>query len=176
LKSRRRVNSTVGRLFCRKVKAMTQMQLALILILLLPFVVDSAPQTKQRLSEAEAIEKAEQFIITQGYTDLSPTEDKRRLVPESVNPGTDAMGMKLRHDSLERKAYGVMKESGKNGAWIIIFRYNKAGNTELRRMFPDFNEHMEKWGRAVTVDVDGRHTRVQHQDFSLQFEKLKILK
>jgi hypothetical protein len=127
------LKASVGRLpsFAR-LKAMNKMSLALLILLLLTFVVDSSPQTRKRLGEAEAIENAEQFIITQGYTDLPPTSDKRRLVPESVDPGTDAMGMKLRHDSLERKAYGVMKENGEYGAWIIVFRYNKTGNTELR--------------------------------------------
>jgi hypothetical protein len=154
---------------------MTKLLLALLPCLLLTFLTESAAQTRKRLSEAEAVQKAEEFIITQGYTDLPPTKDKRKLVPESVNPGTDVLGMKLRHDSLERKAFGVMKEDGKSGFWVIVFRYNKAGNNEFRRAVPEFDEHIEKWGRAVTMDPYGRRMRIQHQDFGLQFGKLKKL-
>lgn len=143
-------------------------------LLLLTFSIGAASQNRKRLSEAEAIQKAEDFIVEQGYTDLPPTEEKSKLVAESVNPGTDAFGMKLRHNSLERKAYGVMREGGKNGAWIVVFRYNKAGNVELRRVVPTFNEqYMEKWGRAVIMDSYGRHIRVEHQNYSLEFEELK---
>src|SRR5712664_1358540 len=67
------------------------------------------PQRSKRLSESEAIKKAEQFVIEQGYTDLPPTEEKSKLKPEAVFGGTDAPSLALRRNTLERSAYGVLK-------------------------------------------------------------------
>ena len=86
-------------------------------------------QKNKRLSESEAIKKAEQFVIEQGYTDLPPTEEKSRLRPEPVAGGTDAYSLALRRNTLERLACGVLKEGGKNGSWVVVFRYTAERNS-----------------------------------------------
>ena len=147
-------------------------KLCLAFCLLLIFAVDSAAQTRSRLSEAEAVQKAEEFIIEQGYTDLPPTKDKRKLKAEPVFGYPDALTMKLRRNSLERKAYGVTKEQGRNGYWIVVFRYNKE-NEEYRRYIPDWERAVETRGRAVSMNVYGRDIEMEHQNFNLSFAGLK---
>ena len=61
---------------------MSKKSCAILILLLLTFAVDSSSQTRRILSEAEAIQKAEEFIIEQGYTDLLPTKAKRKLKAE----------------------------------------------------------------------------------------------
>ncbi len=116
-------------------------------------------QRNKRLSEFEAIKAAEEFVIEQGYTDLPPTEEKSKLKSEAVHGGTDAATLALRRNTLERSAYGVLKEKGKNGHWIVIFRY-VAENDSNR-------------ARAVSVHPSGKDIRIQHQDFNLEFAKLR---
>jgi hypothetical protein len=80
--------------------------------------------------------------------------------------------MKLRRNSLERKAYGVMKEKGKNGSWIVVFRYNK-DHEEYRHHIPDWEQAVETRGRAVSMDVYGRDIQMEYQNFILSFAGLK---
>lgn len=84
--------------------------------------VDYHAQQK-KLSEAEPIRLAEQFIAQNGYTDLAP--DKSKLAYERIEweSRTDEM-LKGRHDTLERKPYGIV--SGRKGGaagWTVVFRY-----------------------------------------------------
>ncbi len=68
----------------------------------------------------------------------------------------DAM-LKERHDTLERKAYGVVRErKGGSAGWTVVFRYKHPSDREERRI-----------GRAVTMNLDGSDTRVEHVDFIL---------
>jgi len=117
------------------------------------------PQRSKRLSESEAIKKAEQFVIEQGYTDLPPTEEKSKLKPEAVFGGTDAPSLALRRNTLERSAYGVLKAERMSGYWIVVFCYS---------VQPDSNR-----ARAVSVHPFGKDVKIQHQDFNLEFAKLR---
>jgi hypothetical protein len=137
---------------------MYEKSLAVTLSLLVLLSVAWAQKNK-RLSESEAIKKAEQFVIEQGYTDLPPTGEKSRLRPEAVHGGIDASSLALRRNTLERLAYGTLKEEGKNGQWIVIFRY--AAEPHSNR------------ARAVSVQPSGKDIRIEHQDFNLEFAKLR---
>ncbi len=100
------------------------------------------------LTQSEAVQLAETFIIENGYTDLPATTGK--LVPESLQfewDNKDAV-VQDRHDMLERKA--VDSGGGKDTGWSVVFRY--AHN-------PDKNR-----GRVVTLNSDGSNIRIQHQD------------
>jgi hypothetical protein len=124
------------------------------------------------LSEDEAIARAEEFIKDNGYTDLPPTEDKSKLVPESVIGGTEAEGLRLRHNTLEPKAYGII-QGGRNGdGWYVVFRYNR-NNQEYERLPPDFEQHRERYGRAVVMDRFGGNPKIEHQDIGLESKNLK---
>jgi len=122
----------------------------------------------RRLEAHEAIRLAECFIIQNGYTDLPPIDDRSNLTPESVEPGTDEFGLQMRHDSLERRAYGFMH--GGNGS-LIVFR--------LKQQSHEVHHNNEgstyRVGRAVTMDAYGRQMRMQHQGFFLDFPRLQRL-
>ncbi len=83
------------------------------------------PQPKDRKLEAEeAVHLAECFIIQNGYTDLPPIADKSKLTPENLFAGTSEEGLKMRHDSLERRAYSYERNNEfYGGSWVIMFRY-----------------------------------------------------
>jgi hypothetical protein len=120
--------------------------------------VSTLLQAQQRdLSEAEAVQFAEQFITQNGYTDQQP--DKTKLAYERIEweSNLDEM-LKQRHDTLERRAYGVRRER-KNGfpGWTVVFRYKHPTNRRERRI-----------GRAVTLNLDGSDARVEHVDFILR--------
>lgn len=115
----------------------------------------STPQLKP-LTETEAIEFAEKFIEQNGYTDLPPDKDK--LTKESIEwvSDTDEM-LKMRHNTLERKAFGISHgRKGDKDGWTVVFKY-KAPTDEQSR----------KNGRAVTMNGDGSKARVEHVDFIL---------
>ena len=113
----------------------------------------------RKVSAEEAVLLAECFIIQNGYTDLPPMEDETKLTPESVFPGTDEYGMQMRHDSLERRAYGIAADERYGEGWTVLFRYrNKPDEVEF------YGETLTRIGRAVTMDAHGERMRVEHSD------------
>lgn len=121
-------------------------------------VVQETPmkQTQQakvtELTEAQAIEFAEKFIRQNGYTDLPP--DKENLASESIEweSNVDEM-LKTRHNTLERKAFGISRgRKGNSVSWTVVFKYKNSSS---------------KNGRAVTIDLDGNKARVEHVGFIL---------
>ncbi len=122
---------------------------------------------KKKLKASEAIQLAECFIIQNGYTDLPPIEDKSKLTPESVYPGTDDLGMQMRHDSLERRAYGFMQDE-RDGDWSVIFRYKRESDEIAHDEGRTY-----RVARAVVMDAYGRQIRVMHQDFLLDFPRIQ---
>jgi hypothetical protein len=129
------------------------------------------PRPSNRIiTPEEAVLLAECFITQNGYTDLPPVEDKSRLTPESVYPGTDATGMRMRHDSLERRAHGFMRSGRFGGGWTVTFRYRT--KPDVIRFYGD---RLSTIGRAVTMDDYGKRMRVEHQDFALDFPELQKL-
>ena len=125
---------------------------------------------RQRLSAFEAVQLAECFIVQNGYTDLPPLEDKSKLTPESVWPGTDEHGMEMRHDSLERQAHGYVAGVRYPGGWAGVFRCKY--KARFAEVVTDYAESLEKVGRFVTMDSYGNRMRVEHQDFYLNHPAL----
>jgi hypothetical protein len=133
-------------------------------------------QPKKGIIEPEAIRLAEEFIVDNGYTDMPPSEDKSKLKCESIDCGLDEWTMKnIRHNSLLRKAYGVLgndpKKPGK-GWWIIAFRYN-CDHPEFRRTNPDWDKLCKTRGRAVMMDAYGNNLHMIHQECPLEFKGLR---
>jgi hypothetical protein len=118
---------------------------------------------KKKLEASEAIKLAECFIIQNGYTDLAPVEDKAKLTPEAVDPGTDESDMQMRHDSLERQAHGFMQDE-KGGGWTIVFRYKRASDEVAHNEGRTY-----RVARAVVMDAYGNRMSVVHQGFLLDF-------
>jgi hypothetical protein len=131
------------------------------------------PKPKYRELEAqEAVYLAECFIIQNGYTDLPPIANKSKLTPENVFPLIDEEGLKMRHNSLERKSYSIERANESwGGSWIVVFRYKSRCNSA------DFyNGESNEWGRAVIMDIFGRRLRVKHTDYPLSSPHLPDLR
>lgn len=117
---------------------------------------ETAQQTKfAELTEEQAIVFAEKFIAQNGYTDLAP--DKGNLVHESIEweSNIDEL-LKMRHNTLERKAFGILRGRKGGPGLTVVFKYKN----------PLYRE-MKKNGRAVTMNPDRSNGRVEHQDFIL---------
>ena len=129
--------------------------------LLLSLSISSHAQ-KKKLSEAEAIRLAEQFIAQNGYTDLPA--DKNTFAYESIEweSNVDEM-LKGRRGTLERKAYGLVRERKSAPGWTIVFRYKHPSTRQMRRN-----------GRAVTMSLNSSDTRVEHVDFILRYVDKKL--
>ena len=113
--------------------------------------------------EQKAVRLAEEFVARNGYTDLPP--DRASLSYETIEWESDAEEMlRLRHDSLERKAYGIYYAGrGRGNGWTIVFRpSSRHGHGKMV-----LDGKTVEWGRAVTMDKDFEHLRVEHKDFPL---------
>jgi hypothetical protein len=127
----------------------------------LVFLIATVSQAqKRRLTEAEAIKLAEQFIAQNGYSDLPP--NKTKIAYETIEWESNAHQMlKERHDTLQRKAYGVVRgRKAESAGWTVVFRYKHPADREERSL-----------GRAVTMNLDGSDTRVEHVDFILKYAR-----
>jgi hypothetical protein len=109
------------------------------------------------ISEEDAVRRAEEFIVLNGYTDLPPTEDSLKITHESLEWSRNYSElMKFRHNTLEREAYGISKIPK---GWAVVFRFKNA-------------EHSA--GRAVTISTSGGNLFVQHQDSKLDAVEKKL--
>lgn len=124
-------------------------------------------QVKKQISEAAAIRLAEQFVADNGYTDSPPVEDKSNLSAEGIDPADPDARLKVRFNTLAPKAYAVGRGKVEKYGWTIVFRYN-ADNEHYRRAIPNYRRHIKQVGRAVTMNADGSHIRMQHQDIYLK--------
>lgn len=128
-------------------------------ILFAPHCTDWVADTPQ----SRAVRLAEEFVARNGYTDLPA--DKLNLSYESVERAADADEMlRLRHDTLERKAYGI-RYSGKAGGprFMVVFRHTARCRCVLDEM-----------GRAVTMDENFRNLRLEHKAFPLANVHIKF--
>jgi hypothetical protein len=128
-------------------------------------------QGKKHFTEADAIRLAEQFIIENGYTDLPAMKDKTKLSHESIDYSDPDERLKLRFNSLERKAYGIGKVDLRENSWTIVFRYNAKNNRNGRT---DYDQYVKTVGRALTMKADGSDIRMTHQDYYLK--NVKVIK
>lgn len=129
----------------------------------------SYPQPTDRdLDETEAVAAAECFVIQNGYTDLPPTADKSKIIPENVYPMNDEAGLKARHDSLEPRAVTVLRDADSwDGSWIIMFRVK--GQNSARYPLPKTS------GRAVVMDLYGRDIRIQHSNYPMKMPGARVI-
>jgi hypothetical protein len=146
-------------------KLMNQLKLTSFVasILLLSLAAVGSHARKQELSEEGVVKLAEQFIAQNGYTGLPP--DRSELASETIErtSNIDAM-LKGRHDTLERKAYGIVRRrKGGVAGWTVVFRYKHPSSRQMRRN-----------GRAVTMNLDGSEMRVEHVDFILKYVEKKL--
>jgi hypothetical protein len=120
----------------------------------------------RELKAEEAVYQAECFIIQNGYTDLPPIADKSKITPESVWGLDDDEGMKMRRDSLERKAYSYYRD----GLWVVMFRYKP--HSDVVKFYGDRLDYI---GRAVMMDLNGKDLRIKHSDYPLRIPEAIII-
>lgn len=104
---------------------------------------DDASRAAVVLTEADAIGRAERFLVAQGYTTGAPTQPIRR---ESVQRVSDSEAFKMRRNTLEAKACGAVQST--TGLWMVGFRHVEGPSDVVGR---------------VTVERDGS-VRMEHQD------------
>jgi hypothetical protein len=138
--------------------------------LLLLILINSGFQPRRKLSEADVIRRAEDFVVQQGYTDLPPIADRSKWSPDSVWGKPDDVIMQSRRNSLEPRAYGVVR----GAKWVVVFRMNP-DHERYREVAPNYEGRVKKVGRAVTMDAYGGRIRMEHRDFNLGFAGLKKL-
>jgi len=108
-----------------------------------------------KITERQAVDLAESFVVQQGYTDLPA--DKGKAVRESFERGADTDSiLRSRRNTLERKAFGIRApaDDSKSAGWLVIFKYRKHTGTGST-------------GRAVAMDGHGKGLRLIHQDILL---------
>jgi hypothetical protein len=99
------------------------------------------------ISDAEAMRRAEAFIVLNGYTDLPPAKDPAELTPESFERTTRDQWLAHRRDTLERAAAGVSREP--DGTIQVWFRE--------KRKHQGFQEV-----RVVRMDSRGEQMQMEH--------------
>jgi hypothetical protein len=116
------------------------------------------------ISAADAVRIAERFVVLNGYTDLPAADDLAQLTPESLElRGDRSWWLEERRNTLERSAYGYWRgRRGSRPGWTVVFRYVDAP--------PEYRDV----GRAVTMDPDGTHVRVEHIDALLKAVEKKL--
>jgi hypothetical protein len=117
---------------------------------------DFNPDRVTPVTEKQAVLIAECFVIDNGYTDLPPSTDPSKIIPENIYPLTDEFGMKLRHNSLERKADSIYRAPESwGGVWEVTFKVNPSR--------VDFALPQEfEFGRMVTMDFYGTNVQIRH--------------
>ncbi len=113
----------------------------------------------RELNGEEAVFLSECFVIQNGYTDLPPIADKSKLTPENLFALTDEDGLKMRHDSLERKAYSYERSQGYGGSWTIMFKFKPHPD-----VVESWGEGFNHIGRAVVMDFYGGELRILHSN------------
>jgi hypothetical protein len=110
----------------------------------------SIRKTKEKLTNSEAAKKFEEFVRDNGYTDLPPTDDQSKLVPEPFF-GIDT---EARHNTLERKPFDVTRGNRfyKDG-WSAFFIYKQPCQY--------CRSHT---GRLIYMDAYGENMHVEHED------------
>ena len=106
--------------------------------------------------EEKAVRLAEEFVARNGYTDLPPDRFEISYEGSEWAFDFDEM-MRRRHDTLERKAYGIRYAAGAEGkGWMVAFRHTSRSGRDFVNA-----------GRVVSMDEDFENLRVEHKTFSL---------
>lgn len=121
----------------------------------LSFLTPATTQNQEVIAEEKAISLAEEFIVKNGYTSLPPVE-KKEITPELLDKlATFETIMKLRHNSLQPKAYGIIKSRRGGEGWTIVFLRTPGGNFDTKN------------GRGVSMTIDGKNLFMEPRDIIL---------
>lgn len=122
-------------------------------------ILFSGVQTKNVLSKDQAIKLAEQFIVDNGYTNLSADKSKLsfELLDQLGNDINVDSILKWRYNTLQLKAFCIGED---NDSWDVGFLSTKIDITKLDSV--QINSNLP--GRAVIVMKDGKEIRMAHKD------------
>ncbi|MBI4851928.1 MAG: hypothetical protein HY819_09045 [Acidobacteria bacterium] len=124
------------------------------------FVFRNLHNAQENITEEKAISLAEEFIIKNGYTNLAPGKEiTPELLDKLVSPETV---MKLRHNSLEPKAYGVIRKRRSGEGWTIVFQRKPEKNFDPKN------------GRGVSMNLEGKNLYMEPRDFLLSSVDKKL--
>ena len=133
-----------------------------------------AGSTAGPLLEDEAVRLAENFIRENGYTSVPATRTGSDLSRESIDDDEPEKRLAKRSDKLLPKACGVMAPTAESNEWTVVFCINTR-NERSRSVSPNLDETARIAGRAVTMEPDGSHPRVLHQNLLFDQPGLKRL-
>jgi hypothetical protein len=133
-----------------------------------------AGSTAGRLREDEAVRLAEAFVRENGYTNVPATRSGDSLSRESIDNDEPEKRLAKRKDTLLPKACAVSPPTAEVDQWTVLFCYNTR-NERFRVNVANFDQMAREAGRAVTMDLDGSHLRVQHQDILFDQPGMKRL-
>ena len=106
------------------------------------------------LTAEQAVAKAEEFVLANGYTDAESDKIKQELEHESLERASSRDEiLKARFNTLQRRAIGVRRGAQQGAGWSVAFDYVEPHKSEDRAAC-----------RVVTMKPDGSDMRVEHQD------------
>ncbi len=127
-------------------------QLVYVLTILIFSVGVNFSQNTTKLTKKKAAAKFKQFVIDNGYTDLPPTNDKSKLIRDSIE-GLSEVVLSSRKNTLERKPF-IVRE--KNNGWEAVFLYKN---------------HCQKClavkGRVVYMNAYGEISGFEYDDINI---------
>lgn len=119
-------------------------------------------KSEELITEAQAISLAEEFIVKNGYTELPAIERKEITLELLDKLVAFELVMKLRHNSLQPKAYGVIKKRRGSLGWTIIFTRVPKSNFDPKN------------GRGVSMTLEGKNLFMEPKEFLLSSVDKKI--
>jgi hypothetical protein len=129
-------------------------------------------EARPPLSESEAVARAEQFVIENGYTELPADLAKVELeITDHPRKVPIAKIAARRRGELEKDAWGVARgRRGGSPGWTVAFRY---GSRMRGRSMLDPSDTILSAdnGRGVTMDPDGENIVIEHVDIRLSAVK-----
>ena len=117
-------------------------------------VLASEASPKSTLNFEEAIQVAEKFIASQGYTDKKIALDKDNLVREAADAGMKVAAVAEKRKGLLNKEAVGARRVGRT-RYVVAFRY--AGE-----------EAQQESGKAVMVSRSGKEIKISDADVKLE--------
>lgn len=118
-------------------------------------VVFPATGFAQDISQAEAVRRAERFVLENGYTSATADQVRAELDPESIERSSNREKVLAgRFNTLKPKAIGAkIGARGRDDGWSIAFDFTSAESSEGRPLC-----------RVLTMSKGGVDLRMEHVD------------
>lgn len=133
---------------------MNKIKIQLIYILL---IFTSCAST-QNLTENQAIEIAESYVIEQGYSNKKINLKKTKIDSDILDQyKTLEKVAELRHNLLNSKA--IYSKKTENG-WIIVFEYKNEKFNEIQNEI--------RFGKSVLISENGKEIKMFHENIGFE--------